>query len=260
MAFHTADDGCRLAYAIAGPASAPALVLSNSLGTDRGLWVAQVGVLADSFRVVTYDTRGHGESAAPRGEYSIARLGRDVVSLLDGLGIRRAHVCGVSIGGLTALWLGIHARDRLDRLVLANTAARIGSRELWTARRETALAKGLDGLADAAMERWFTETFRTAEPDTIAAMHRAFRRTSARGYAGCCAALRDTDLREVADRVAAPALVITGLRDPATPPDQGRALARTIPGAQLVEFDAAHLPNVECAAAFTHAVDRFLRD
>jgi 3-oxoadipate enol-lactonase len=259
MAFHTTDDGCRLAYTIAGPASAPTVVLSNSLGTDRGMWAAQA-VLAETFRVVTYDTRGHGESAAPPGDYPMTRLGQDVVSLLDGLGIRRAHVCGVSIGGLTALWLGVHARDRIDRLVLANTAARIGSRELWAARIETALAKGLDGLADAAMERWFTEPFRAAQPETIAAMRRTFRRTPVRGYVGCCAALRDADLRVTTSLVKAPSLVITGRQDPATPPEQGRWLAHTIAGARLEEFDAAHLPNIECAAAFTDAVDRFLRD
>jgi 3-oxoadipate enol-lactonase len=256
---HTADDGCRLAYAVSGPPDATALVLSNSLGTTRDLWQAQIDAFADHFRVVTYDTRGHGESDAPVGDYTIARLGQDVVSLLDALGIRRAHVCGISIGGLTALWLGIHAAERVDRLVLANTAACIGSRELWTQRIAMATSVGLSTLADQSMARWFTEGFRFAEPSRVQAARAAFERTAVNGYAGCCAALRDADLREGASRVMAPTLVVTGTHDPSTPPADGRWLAQAIPGSQLIEFDAAHLSNVECAAAFTTAVDEFLR-
>lgn len=259
MLEHTTDDGCRLAYRLDGPTDAPPLVLSNSLGTDHALWAPQMDALASHFRVLRYDTRGHGRSTAAAGDDTIDRLGRDVLSLLDATGIDRAHVAGISIGGLTALWLGVHAPARVDRLVLANTAARIGSRALWDERRHTALTDGLDGLADAAMGRWFTETFRHTHPDVIAAMRETFRRGSTSGYAGCCAALRDADLRASAAQVAAPTLVVTGLRDPATPADDGRWLARTLLHAQLVEFDAAHLTNVECAAGFTAALETFLR-
>ena len=170
MPSHVTDDGCRIGFSITGPDQAPPLVLSNSLGTDRSLWHAQIGPLAERFRVLSYDTRGHGQSEATPAPYSIDRLGRDVLSLMDASGIGRAHVCGVSIGGLTALWLGVHAPERVNRLVLANTAARIGSLESWEDRIGVARAGGLDALADGTMSRWFTAAFRLAEPDTVARM------------------------------------------------------------------------------------------
>lgn len=259
MPTHTTDDGCELAYELTGPADAPVVVLSNSLGTDRTLWTAQIGALSAGARVLRYDTRGHGASAVPAGDYTLERLGRDVLSLMDAVGVDRASVCGVSIGGLTALWLGVHASERVDRLVLANTAARIGSRELWDDRMRLVRAEGLAPLADATMARWFTAAFREAAPVTVATLRRTFLDMAPAGYLGCCAALRDADLRETAARVQAPTLVVTGRQDVATPPADGVALATAIPDAQRVEFDAAHLSNVECAAAFTDAVLAFLQ-
>lgn len=258
MPFHTTDDGCRLAYALTGPETAPALVLSNSLGTDRSLWDQQVHAFAERYRVLRYDTRGHGESDAPAGNYTIDRLGRDALSLMDGVGMRQAHVCGVSIGGLTTLWLGIHAPDRVHRLVLANTAARVGSLEFWAERMRVARTEGLEPLADLTMQRWFTERFRRAEPEVVARLRATMLRVPVAGYLGCCAALRDADLRELATRVQAPSLVVTGSADVATPPAAGEALAAAIPGARLRELDAAHLANVEQSAAFTAAVLAFL--
>lgn len=258
MAEHTTDDGCRLAYEVSGPATAPMLVLSNSLGTDRTLWDRQIEKLSAHFRVLRYDSRGHGASAAPAGDYDLERLGRDVVSLLDAEGVDTASVCGVSIGGLTALWLGIHAADRVDRLVLANTAARIGSTALWEERTRAVRDNGLEALAAATMTRWFTPAFIDAEPATIARMSAAISHMSPAGYLGCCAALRDADLRAAAAQVQSACLVVTGRFDVATPPEAGAWLAATIPGARLVEFNAGHLSNVECADAFTEAVLTFL--
>lgn len=258
MAEHTTDDGCRLAYEVTGPPGAPVLVLSSSLGTDRRLFDRQIDRLSAHFRVLRYDSRGHGASDAPAGDYSIDRLGRDVVSLLDAEGVARASVCGVSIGGLTALWLGIHAADRVHRLVLANTAARIGSAALWEERTRLVRESGLEALATATMARWFTTAFIAAEPATIERMSATIRQMSPAGYLGACAALRDADLRAAAPQVTRPCLVVTGRVDVATPPEAGAWLASAIPGAQLVEFDAAHLSNVECAEAFTDAVLTFL--
>lgn len=258
MPHHTTDDGCRLAYELTGPETATALVLSNSLGTDRSLWDRQVIAFAERYRVLRYDTRGHGASAAPAGDYTIDRLGRDVLSLMDEAGLRQAHVCGVSIGGLTTLWLGIHAPDRVLRLVLANTAARVGSLEFWTERMRLVRTEGLEALAEVTMQRWFSERFRTADPAMIARMRATMLRVPAAGYLGCCAALRDADLRELAPRVQAPALVVTGAADVATPPAAGEALAAAIPGARLLALEAAHLANVEQAPAFTAAVLAFL--
>ncbi len=258
MLLHTTDDGCRLAYALTGAETATALVLANSLGIDHSLWDRQVDGFAERYRVLRYDTRGHGASDAPAGDYTIDRLGRDVLSLMDGAGIDRAHVCGVSIGGLTALWLGIRAPGRVHRLVLANTAAKVGSLEFWAERMRLARADGLAALADATMQRWFTERFRRAEPEVVERMRATLLRVPVAGYLGCCAALRDADLRDVAARVRAPSLIVSGTFDVATPPAAGDALAASIPGARLREFDAAHLSNVECAPQFTRAVLEFL--
>jgi 3-oxoadipate enol-lactonase len=261
MADHTTDDGCRLAYEVRGPATAPGLVLVNSLGTDHTLWDAQFVPLAAHFRVLRFDARGHGASAVPADAgTTIERLGRDVVSLMDAAGLARASVCGVSIGGLTALWLGIHAADRVDRLVLANTAARIGSRELWDDRMRLVRAAGLEALADTTMARWFTPAFRAADPAAVARVRAAFLRVSPAGYIASCAALRDADLRAQAGQVQAPTLVVTGRHDVATPAADGHALAAAISGARLLDLDAAHLSNVECAPAFTAAVLDVLRE
>jgi len=254
----TTDDGCRLAVDLSGPEGAPPLVLSNSLGTDRGLWDAQVAAFARSRRVLRYDTRGHGRSDAPPGDYAIDRLGRDVLAVMDHAGFAAADVCGVSIGGLTALWLGIHADGRVRRLVLANTAARVGSDAFWADRIALVRDQGLSAVADLTMERWFTAPFRAARPEVVARMRDTLLAVPVAGYVGCCAALRDADLRADAARVAAPCLVVTGRHDLATPPAAGEWLAATVPGARLVSFDAAHLANVECGAAFTAAVDQFL--
>ena len=255
---HVTDDGCQLAFTLSGDQAAPPLVLSNSLGTDRGLWADQVDRVSRQFRVLAYDTRGHGASAAPAGDYTIERLGRDVLSLMDAAGMARAHVAGVSIGGLTALWLGVYAPDRVSRLVLANTAARIGTLESWADRMRMVGTGGMAALAELTMERWFTAAFRAARPETVDRIRATFLSTPVTGYLGCCAALRDADLRADAVRVRAPSLVVTGTHDPATPPDEGAWLARAIPGAKLVELDAAHLSNIERAEAFTEALLRFL--
>ena len=257
MPHHTTDDGCRLAFSLAGSKTAPALVLCNSLGTDRSLWDAQLHAFAQRYRLLTYDTRGHGASDAPAGDYAIDRLGRDVLSLMDHVGMDRAHVCGVSIGGLTTLWLGVHAPDRVARLALANTAARVGSLEFWHERMRVARDEGLGVLADGTMQRWFTDRFRRAEPGIVARMRATLLDVPVTGYLGCCAALRDGDLRALASRVQAPSLVVTGTEDVATPPSAGEWLAEAIPEARLLALDAAHLSNVERAPEFTRAMLEF---
>jgi 3-oxoadipate enol-lactonase len=259
MPQHTTDDGCHLVYTTSGDAALPPLLLINALGTDRGLWAAQIDALSTHHRVIAYDARGHGASDAPAGPYSVERLGGDARSLLDRLGVDRADVCGVSIGGLTALWLAVHAADRVRQLVLANTAARIGSVELWTERMRMAGSQGLESLADPTMARWFTPAFREASADTVARFRATLLRLSVDGYVSCCAALRDGDLRHEASRVGVRTLVVAGRHDVATPPSDATFLAGAIPGATLVELDAAHLANVEQAAAFTAAVGQFLR-
>jgi 3-oxoadipate enol-lactonase len=248
--------GARLRYEVSGPERAPWLVLSHSLGTDLSLWDAQVAALAQTHRVLRYDARGHGASAAPSGPYTIEQLAHDALALLDALRISRARFCGISMGGQTGLWLAAFAGDRIDRLVLANTGARIGTRAIWNERIAAVEAGGLAAIAEGVLARWVTAGFRDARPAETARLREMLLRTPAAGYAACCAALRDADLRAAARSVRAPTLVVTGAQDVATPPADGRALAAAIAGAAHVELAAGHLSNVEEAEAFTAAVAR----
>lgn len=251
-------DGCRLSYSVEGPAGAPVLLLSNSIGTTSALWDRQAGPFAKTFRVVRYDTRGHGRSSVPAGDYTMEQLGRDALAVLDAAGAGRAHVCGISLGGITAMWLGVHAPERIERLVLANTGARVGTVEMWQQRIAAVRANGMAQIAEATPSRWFTESFRQRAPEIVATFTAMVADCPPAGYAGCSAAIRDTDLRDDVRKIAAPTLVITGAVDPATPPSDGAFLSERIPRARRVELAAAHLSNVEAADAFTAAVLDFL--
>jgi 3-oxoadipate enol-lactonase len=244
----------RLHYRFDGPEEAPVVVLANSLGTDLGMWSPQVATLANSFRVLRYDKRGHGRSGVPAGPYTISQLGTDVVHLLDALGIPRAHFCGLSIGGCTGMWLGVHAPQRVDRLVLCNTAAKIGTPELWNARIDAVRKGGMAAIVDAVLARWFTPDYLAGGTPELAAVRVALERTPAEGYVGCCAAVRDMDQRTSIPAIRAPTLVITGAHDLATPAADGRGVAHVIPHANYVELAAGHLSNIEAAAAFTTAL------
>ncbi len=258
MAFMTTDDGIRLFYRLEGPDGAPPIILSNSLGTDHMMWQAQAEVLGHAFRVIRYDQRGHGASQAPAGPYTIERLGRDVLALADHLGLERFSFCGVSMGGLTGQWLGIHAGSRLDRLVLASTAAHLPPRELWDQRIATVAEKGLAGIVDVAIERFFSEDFRRSTATTVAGFHRTLLATPAEGYIACCQAVRDADFRQEIMAISVPTVVISGTCDPATPPDRGAAIADEIRGARFVVLDGAHIINVEQPAAFNRELLGFL--
>ena len=251
-------DGCRLSWTRQGPADAPALLLLNALGTTVDLWRAQVPPLAAAFQVVRFDTRGHGASDAPPGPYTLDRLGRDALAVLAAAGASRAHVCGVSLGGQTALWLALHAPDRVAGVVAANTGARIGSRDLWDQRIRDAETLGMPALAEPAVARWFTPRFHRADPATVDRFRTMLAGCPATGYAGCCAALRDADLRPDLHRIANPTLIVVGTHDPATPPADGRAIRDRVPDAELLTLDAAHLANVEQPDAFTDGVLAFL--
>ena len=253
-------NGARLNYRFDGPADAPVLVLSNSLGTNLSMWDPQIPALAARFRVLRYDTRGHGESAVTAGPYSITQLGRDVVGLLDGLGIERAHFCGLSMGGVIGMWLGVYAAERINRLVLCNTAAKIGTTEGWNTRIEMVRTKGMGAVAETQAQRWFTPAFTAKSQDVVASMRQMIANTSPDGYAANCGAIRDMDQRETISRIRARTLVIGGSHDPVIPAADVRYLADTIPDAKLVELDASHLSNVEAADAFTNALLKFLTE
>lgn len=248
----------KLHYVIDGPDDAPVLVLSNSLGTTLAMWLPQLAALTEHFRVLRYDTRGHGQSDVTPGPYSIAQLGRDVISLLDGLKISAAHFCGLSMGGMTGIWLGVHAPERIKCLALCNTSAAIGVPEVWNTRIAKVRQEGMASIIDDVLERWFTADFLAHAPAQIERVRQMLQDTPAEGYIANCAAVRDMNQRADLQRITAPTLVIGGKYDKATPPEHGELIARAIPGAKYAELNAAHLSNWEVAQAFTQMLLSFL--
>jgi len=251
------NDTC-IHYRTDGERRRPALVFSNSLGTDLSMWQAQANALAEHFHVVRYDTRGHGLSASPAGACSIAQLGADVVALLDHLDIEQAHFCGLSMGGVTGQWLGVHATRRLGKLVLANTAARVGTAQGWHTRAAAVRAQGLAAIADSAASRWFTPEFVQRQPAVADAMANRLRGQNYQGYAACCDALAGADLRGEIHAITAPTLIIAGTADPVTTLADAEAMRSAIPGARVAALPASHMSNVEAPAAFTRVLQEFL--
>ncbi len=250
-----------LNYQLDGPQGAPVLVLSNSLGTDLGMWDTQIPAFAEHFQVLRYDTRGHGQSLVSEGPYSIEQLGHDVLALLDALHIDKAHFCGLSMGGLIGQWLGINAGSRLRSLVVCNTAAKIGEPAVWNPRIETVLREGqaaMVALRDASIARWFTPEYAQANPDQAKRITDMLAATSPQGYAANCAAVRDADFRDQLGAIDVPTLVIAGTEDAVTPPSGGHFIQARVPGAQYAEFYAAHLSNVQAGDAFSQRVLEFL--
>lgn len=251
-------NGTTLRIRCDGDRRAPAVVLCNSLGTDHTMWDAQADELSRDFFVIRHDTRGHGGSASPPGPYALDMLGNDVIGLLDHLEIGRAHVVGLSMGGAIAQWLGIHAPERIDHLVLANTAARIGSAEGWRARAAAVRSSGLGDIAAGSPGRWFTAGFVDAHADVVRAMRDALVMQAPDGYAACCDALAEADLREAVGAIRAPVHVIAGEHDPVTTVADAQALQGAIAHASLGTIAASHLSNIEAPHAFTREVLAFL--
>ena len=245
-------------YSLEGQSEAPVLMFSNSLGADYSMWDLQAAAFRKNFRVLRYDTRGHGQSSTTPGPYSIEQLAKDVLTLLDSLHIARVHFCGLSMGGMIGVWLGMNAPERLNRLVLCNTGAKIGTADGWKARIEAVQKNGMTSIAPAVVERWFTSAFRQKTPETVARILKMIEETNPEGYAACCAAVRDFDCREQLGKIRVPTLVIAGAHDPATPPADGRFISQTIPGARYAELDAAHLSNIEAQKQFTDELAAFL--
>ncbi|WP_421376722.1 3-oxoadipate enol-lactonase [Paraburkholderia sp. DD10] len=259
---YAAVNGTELHYRIDGDrhGNAPWIILSNSLGSDLSMWTPQVEPLSKHFRVLRYDTRGHGHSEAPKGPYTIDLLAGDVLGLMDTLKIARANFCGISMGGLTGVALAARHADRLERVVLSNTAARIGSPEVWVPRAARARGEGMVALAEAVLPRWFTAEFIEREPVVFAMIRDVFVHIDKEGYALNCEAIDATDLRPEVPGIKVPALVISGTHDVATLPEQGRELAQALPGARYVELDAAHISNIEKSESFTKTVLDFLTE
>jgi 3-oxoadipate enol-lactonase len=252
------DDGCIIHAELEGPERAPVLMLSNSLGTNLHMWDEQVSPLTRHFRLLRYDRRGHGQSSAPKGPYTMERLGRDVVGVLDALGIQRINWCGLSMGGMVGMWLGANAADRVDKLILSNTSAYFPDKTMWEGRIKLVREKGLAGIVDANMERWFTSGFRERAPGAMAKMREMFLATKVDGYVGCGEAIRDMDHRPLLSKITAPTLVIAGKYDPATTLEAGEFIKEHVPGAQIAVLDAAHISNLEQPQAYAETVLGFL--
>src|SRR5271163_3034131 len=241
----------KIHYALSGLRDAHVLVLSNSLGTNFSMWDPQLAEFEKRFSVLRYDTRGHGGSAVTLGPYTFDQLGRDVLALLDALKIEAAYFCGLSMGGMTGMWLGLHAASRMRKLILCNTSARFGNAEMWEKRMAVVRQSGMKGVAPAVLERWYTPEFRASDAATVQATSRMLESTSLEGYLACCAALRDADFREAVKEIRTPTLVISGAKDASAPPADGQYLSSVIPGAQYAELNAAHISNIETPAEFT---------
>ncbi|MEJ3744071.1 3-oxoadipate enol-lactonase [Actinomycetes bacterium KLBMP 9797] len=233
-------------YRIDGPRDAPVLVLANSLGATLRMWDPQVPRLAERFRVVRFDTRGHGESPVPPGPYDLDDLGGDVLSLLDTLGVDKAHFCGLSLGGMVGMWLAAHAPERIDRLVLCCTSAALGPPRMWADRARTVRDEGTSAVADAGVARWLTPEFIEKHEGVAADLRDMIASTPPEGYAACCGVIERMDLTDALPGIRAATLVIAGADDPATPPVHGATIAAAIPGARIaIVPHAAHLANVE---------------
>ncbi|KAB7727624.1 3-oxoadipate enol-lactonase [Rudanella paleaurantiibacter] len=256
-----------LNYKLSGTPNSPVLIFSNSLGSEMSMWDELLPYLLPYFRVLQYDTRGHGGSyqpttlpgdGSPGDAYTIAQLGEDVISLMDELGIEQAYFCGLSMGGLTGQWLGIHRPDRIKKLVISNTGAKIGNDERWNGRIATITEHGMAAIVDDTMERWFTPLFRADNTSRVAQMRAMFLRSPVPGYAACCAAIRDADFRQDLNRVSVETLVITGDEDPVTNVEQAQFLQANIQSANLVVLPARHLASTELPRQYAQILINFL--
>jgi 3-oxoadipate enol-lactonase len=258
MPFAKLPDG-HLHYEWAGPERAPVLLFSNSLGATIQMWEPQIAECAKYFRVLRYDTRGHGQSAVTAGPYTIEQLSNDVLHLLDVLGLQQVNFCGLSMGGLTGMHLGFHASKRFHKIVLCNTAAKIGTEENWNARIKAVGEVGIKILASSIVERWLTAPYRAEHLSETAALQAMLESANPAGYIANCAAVRDADERGTLSAVKVRTLVVVGTHDPVATPADGRFLVENIPGAKFIELAAAHLSNIEAQSDFNREVVAFLR-
>jgi 3-oxoadipate enol-lactonase len=250
--------GVSLHYELSGRPDAPVLVLSNSLGTTLQMWNPQLEALERHFQLLRYDMRGHGTSSTPPGPYTIDQLGRDVLALLDALDIAKINFCGLSAGGVVGQWLGIHAGPRLSKLVLCNTAAKIGSAEIWNRRISDVESGGMQSITDGVLQRWFTADFLASGNSMVADIRQMLLNTPVAGYVATCAAIRDMDFRSALAAVQTPVCIVAGVHDMVTTLADAQFLRDRIDKAELASLPAAHISNVEAQRGFTEIVVNFL--
>ncbi|MGD9922982.1 MAG: 3-oxoadipate enol-lactonase [Pseudorhodoplanes sp.] len=251
--------GCPLDVEITGPTEAPVLMLSSSLGTTKHMWDPQMDAFNAKYRVVRYDRRGHGKSGVPKGPYDMEMLGRDAIAIMDGLKLDKINWLGLSMGGMEGMWLGAHAGNRIDKLILSNTSAHYADKSMWHARMNAVGKAGsVASIADMVINAWLTKDFQTAQPGTAARMKEMMIATPVDGYLGCCAAVRDMDHREILKNIRVPTLIIAGSKDPATNIAAAELIRDAIPGSKLAIVEAAHIANVEIPDEYARVVLDFL--
>jgi 3-oxoadipate enol-lactonase len=252
LSVFTTSDGCRIAYRFDGSSDRPVLVLSNAIGTTLHMWDPQIQELSEHFRVLLFDTRGHGGSDIPPGAYSFDRLGRDVSELLDTLKINRVHFCGLSLGGIIGQWLAVHTPGRIDRLILCNTSSYVGPADQWNDRIASVLKADPADTAEMFLHNWFPPALLEADGSMVAKIRAMLLATNPQGFAGCSAAIRDMDMRTTIALIACPTLVIAGQYDAVTLPSHSELIAATFPGAKLVVLPVVHLSNLVRIARHFH--------
>lgn len=236
------------------------IVFSNSLGADLSMWDEQVEALKHRYNILRYDTRGHGKSSSPTAAYKVEDLGKDVLELLNHLKLDKVVFCGLSMGGLIGQWLGIHHPNRFSHIVLANTAAKIGNKQGWNQRIQDVADNGLESILKGTAERWFTEEFRENQKETVNKVLGVFTTTDLQGYINCCTVVRDANFTHQLHRLNVPVLVISGLKDAVTTPNDGKYLEDKIPVASHFIIYAAHLSNVEQARLFSNYILFFTQE
>lgn len=254
-------NGVTLAYQLRGPADGKPLVFVNSLGTDARIWDDVVAELAPRYRILTYDKRGHGLSDSPAGPYLLDDLAADLAALTAHLGPARFTLCGVSVGGMIAQLFATQYPDRLDALVLCNTAAKIGELSFWQARINSVQSGGIASISEAVLDRWFSPGFRATRPDQYRGYRNMLERTDAQGYAATCAAIGDADLRSAIGSIATPTLVLAGEHDKSTPPELVRDTAAMIHGTRFRVIDGSgHIPSIERPGLLAALIDEHVQE
>lgn len=250
-------NGIDVFYLTDGDPQKPAIIFSNSLGTDHSMWDGQLEVLRRNFYLIRYDTRGHGLTSAPKGPYTIEQLANDALALLDYLSIDKAMFCGISMGGLIGQWLAIHAPHRIEALVIANTAPKIGTELAWTERAALVRKQGLSTIAESAPSRWFTPEFFGLYPKAVNELLVNLKNMNPEGYASCCEALATEDLREHISKINVPTLNISGTKDPVTTLSDAKYIQSQISNSKLSEIPASHISNIEAEDEFNKALQSF---
>ena len=259
MNSHITVNGVKTAYRFDGPEQGRVVLLSNSLMSNFTMWDWTVPALTDRYRVLRYDTRGHGGSATTPGPYTIPMLADDAAALLDALGVASAHIVGLSMGGMIAQQLGARYADKVLSLSLCDSASEMPPRSMWEERLAIAARDGIPGLVDGTLKRWFTEPFATRAPEDTAKVRAFILGTGVEGYMACAGAVRDMAQTTMLLKIKAPTLVMTGRQDPACTVDQSTVMHRMIDGSRMVILeDAAHLSNIEQPQAFNHALRTFI--